>query len=88
MKDIPIDETTTTYRRPNHRKSCYRIFPKKKDVFLGKNTTQGKVYTKLRWKIIATDEPFGLQLYIIEMKSDSKPLTQKPINTNIALNVY
>ncbi len=42
MKDIPIDETTTTYRRPNHRKILLPDIPEEKRCFFRKEYDTGK----------------------------------------------
>ena len=42
MKDIPIDETTTTYRRPNHRKILLPDIPEEKRCFFRKEYDAGK----------------------------------------------
>ena len=42
MKDIPIDETTTTYRRPNHRKIVLPDIPEEKRCFFRKEYDTGK----------------------------------------------
>lgn len=42
MKDIPIDETTTTYRRTNHRKILLSDIPEEKRCFFRKEYDTGK----------------------------------------------
>lgn len=42
MKNIPIDETTTTYRRPNHRKILLPDIPEEKRCFFRKEYDTGK----------------------------------------------
>lgn len=42
MKDISIDETTTPYRRPNHRKITLPDIPEEKKCFFRKEYDRGK----------------------------------------------
>ena len=42
MKDIPIDETTTTYHRPNHRKILLPDIPEEKRGFFRREYDTGK----------------------------------------------